>query len=71
MRYVDTTAKIRIMSSYNYIDTSGKVKTGGFSVNGKASSTGSDFPSDFQEFTSLTPSYYIDGALVLKFTVSA
>ena len=71
MRYVDTTAKIRIESSYNYLNTDKDVCSGRFIVNGKASTSGSQFPSDFLEFTSLTPSYYINGTLVLKFTVSA
>ena len=71
MRYVDTTAKIRIESSYNYLDEYSRPQTGTFLVAGKASSTGSNFPQSFSEFVSLTPSYFINGNLVLKFTVSA
>ena len=71
LSYADTSAKLMIDVSYNYKNTSGVTKTDNFLVTGKSSALGTKMPSEFKEFVSLTPSYYINGTFIQKVSVGA
>ena len=71
LTYADSSAKLRIEAAYKYENQRGIIQSSSFVSAGKASTGASKFPQDIKEFVSMTPSYLINGNLVLKFTVSA
>ena len=71
LSYNNANTILKILGYYNYMDTNNVVHTMPIIVKGNSAINQSPAPTNFHHFTSADPDYYINGALVISFTLSA